>query len=143
MDKGVYCLVFKNPSCCLTIGGIGPRVFGEGWHVYVGSALGSGGLKRVCRHIRLSRERDRVPRWHVDRLLLSDRFALEAVVCARTEAAVECALASALGGPYIPGFGSSDCRCPSHLLFRDHPPVAGIIRTMAALGLVGTSTTIK
>jgi Uri superfamily endonuclease len=143
MDKGVYCLVFRNQSCALEIGSLGPVHFREGWHVYVGSALGPGGLKRAVRHIRLFRKKDRPPRWHVDRLLLSKEFSLEAVVCAPVGAPAECAVAGACGWHYIPGFGSSDCTCPSHLFFCTHPPVTAILRTMERLGLNGTSTTIK
>ena len=43
MDKGIYCLVFENPACAIGIGALGPVPFPAGWHIYVGSALGSGG----------------------------------------------------------------------------------------------------
>jgi Uri superfamily endonuclease len=143
MDKGIYCLVFRNPSCTLEIGSLGSVHFRDGWHVYVGSALGPGGLKRAVRHIRLFREKDRPPRWHVDRLLLSGEFSLEAVVCAPADRPAECAVAGAFGWQCVPGFGSSDCRCPSHLFFCTRPPVAAILHTMDRLHLHGTSTTIK
>ena len=78
MDKGIYCLVFKNPACTVRIGALGPVAFREGWHIYVGSALGSGGLARLDRHIALARDRDKRPKWHVD-YLLTDRPVLPPV----------------------------------------------------------------
>ncbi len=99
MDKGIYCLVFENPGCTLSVGAIGPVAFSHGWHIYVGSALGSGGLKRLARHIALSEARDRKPKWHVDYLLLDDRFFLRYAVYAPIEERFEC--------PAYPGIGGS------------------------------------
>jgi len=135
MDKGVYCLVFRNGGCSIEVGRLGRRDFAPGWHVYVGSALGPGGLKRACRHARLARTRDRAPKWHVDYLLLSPCFSLEAVYCASTDESAECAVARGLDGPSIRGFGCSDCRCGSHLFFRPHDPGEEITGVLAVLGL--------
>ena len=121
MDKGIYCLVFENPACTVRIGALGPVTFPAGWHIYVGSALGSGGLARLSRHIALSRLKDRAPKWHVDYLSTNPCFTLRYTVHAVTEERFECRLAEALGSPGIPGFGCSDCTCPSHLLSRDRP----------------------
>lgn len=60
--KGVYCLIFKNQTCKIEVGKKGKFSFDSGFHIYVGSALGSGGLKRVKRHINLSRNKDQNPR---------------------------------------------------------------------------------
>lgn len=62
MDKGVYCLVFHNPACTVRIGALGEIAFRKGWHIYVGSALGSGGLKRLGRHIALAADKDKRPK---------------------------------------------------------------------------------
>ncbi len=118
MERGVYCLVFENPAAVLEVGRLGAIAFRPGYHLYVGSALGPGGLARVERHRRLGRDRDRNPHWHVDRLLLDPRFRLAAVVTAWTGERLECALARSIGGETVAGFGATDCRCGSHLAFR-------------------------
>jgi len=143
MDKGVYCLVFRNPACTARVGALGEIAFRKGWHVYVGSALGSGGLARLERHIVLSREKDKKPKWHVDYLSTDNRFTLRHTVHAVTGERLECRLADAIGEPGIPGFGSSDCDCPSHLLYRTRDPKDEIGRAFRALELVPVTTTIK
>ena len=74
MDKGIYCLVLKNPACTVRVGALGPVSFAAGWHCYIGSALGPGGLVRLERHLRLAAHRDRRPKWHIDYLLTDPRF---------------------------------------------------------------------
>lgn len=135
MQTGCYCLVFANAAAVLEVGSLGPIAFRAGYHIYIGSALGPGGLSRVGRHVRLKRCRDRRPHWHVDRLLLDPRFRLSAVVTAGTSTRLECALARALGGDAVPGFGSSDCRCGSHLVFRPGNPVDEVVASFNAVGL--------
>ncbi len=136
MDPGTYCLVFRNRVRTLEVGGLGDVSFRAGYHLYIGSALGPGGLARVERHLRLARERDRPPRWHVDRLLLDPGFDVLAAVTGRGSERCECALAQAIGGDAVPGFGSSDCRCRSHLFFRPFSPVQEVTSAFTQLGLV-------
>lgn len=133
--KGVYCLIFENRSCKIEIGKKGEFYFNPGFHIYVGSALGSGGLKRVQRHISLSRNRDRNPRWHVDHLHLNPAFRLVSAVYAFTSARLECALASRIGGNLVYGFGCTDCKCSSHLFYRTKNPLIEINEAFEALGL--------
>lgn len=142
MDKGIYCLLFQNTSCSLFVGRLGLRVFRAGWHIYVGSAQGPGGLIRVIRHIRFARTHPDNPTWHVDHLFLSDCFILRKVICASTTSPLECDLARLLGGTSVPDFGCSDCSCPSHLLFRTDDPSDEIGSAMAILGLFAMSKTI-
>ena len=143
MDKGIYGLVFENPACQVRVGALGEIAFRKGWHVYVGSALGSGGLARLERHIVLSRKKDKTPKWHVDYLSTDNRFTLRYTVHAVTEERLECRLADAIGEPGIPGFGCSDCTCPSHLFYRTRDPKNGIERAFRSLELVPVTTTIK
>ncbi len=133
--KGVYCLVFKNRACKLEVGKKGEFSFRTGFHIYVGSALGNGGLKRVKRHINLSRNRDRNPRWHVDYLHLNPAFRLVSAVYAFTSDRLECTLASRIGGNFVPGFGCTDCLCSSHLFYRNKNPLLDITEAFEALGL--------
>jgi Uri superfamily endonuclease len=118
MDKGVYCLVFENHECTVRVGALGTLAFLTGWHIYVGSALGSGGLKRLGRHISLAQLHDRQPKWHVDYLLTNPGFSLVYAVYAVTADHLECQLARELNEGGIPKFGCSDCSCTSHLLYR-------------------------
>jgi Uri superfamily endonuclease len=142
MPKGIYCLVFKNPACTARIGAHGPVGFRRGWHIYIGSALGSGGLARLDRHIALARDHDKRPKWHVDYLLTDHRFSLRYTISASTEGRLECPLALTLGEPCVPSFGCSDCRCPSHLLYRERDPRREIASAFRSLGLVPVTATI-
>ena len=142
MDKGIYALIFFNRPCSLAIGSLGKVRFRGGWHVYIGSALGPGGLVRVRRHLRLSRARDRPARWHVDRLLLSPSFTLRHLACGPCGSDLECALGAALGGESVSSFGCSDCSCGSHLFFRSADPREEVMAAMSSLGLAPRSTTL-
>ena len=135
MDKGVYCLVFENNECTVRTGALGDLTFRAGWYIYVGSALGSGGLKRLARHISLARLRDRQPKWHVDYLLTSPCFSLSYSIFAVTQERCECRLAQVFKGPGILGFGCSDCSCSSHLLYRQGDPKQEILAAFRELQL--------
>ena len=135
MDKGIYCLVFENPGCVIRIGALGEIAFQSGWHVYIGSALGSGGLKRLIRHISLTSSHDRKPKWHVDYLLTSPFFSLDYTVHGVTDERLECVLANILNDSGVPAFGCSDCSCPSHLLYRQDNPKNEVLAAFRKLRL--------
>ncbi|MFA5267066.1 MAG: DUF123 domain-containing protein [Methanoregula sp.] len=142
MDKGIYCLIFSNPSCTVRVGALGEIAFLRGWHIYVGSALGSGGLARLGRHIALSRNRDKRPKWHVDYLSTNPSFPLRYTVHALTEERLECRLAEALGGETVPAFGCSDCDCISHLFYRRRNPLREVETAVRSLGLTACTKTL-
>ena len=142
MDKGIYYLVFENPGCTIRVGALGALTFRAGWHIYVGSALGSGGLQRLRRHILLARLRDKQPKWHVDYLLTSSCFSLVYASYAVTVDRMECRLACELNEGSIPKFGCSDCSCSSHLLFRQHDPKEEILAAFRELQLALVIKTI-
>ena len=142
MDKGIYCLVFKNPSCTVQVGALGEIIFQPGWHCYIGSALGSGGLKRLERHISLAARRDKRPKWHVDYLLSSPLFSLGYAICGVTSERLECRLADELGGDGVPKFGCSDCTCLSHLFYRQCDPQEELISAFRQIRLIPTTKTI-
>ena len=110
---GIYCLMVALPRPCrISVGALGMIEFSRGFYAYVGSAMG--GLRgRINRHLR----REKRVRWHVDYLLEKGR--VEEVIYALTDERLECHLAQRLEGIFrsIPRFGSSDCRCPSHLFY--------------------------
>jgi len=135
MDKGIYCLVFENPGCVIRIGALGEITFQRGWHIYIGSALGSGGLKRLMRHISMAISPDRKPKWHVDYLLTSPFFSLDYTIHGVTDDRLECLLANILNDSGVPAFGCSDCSCPSHLLYRQGDPRQEIVSAFRKLKL--------
>jgi len=142
MDKGVYCLVFENHECTVRVGALGNLTFRAGWHIYVGSALGSGGLKRLGRHISLAHLRDKQPKWHVDYLLTNPGFSLRYAIFAVTQERRECKLARELKEGTIPKFGCSDCSCTSHLLYRQGNPKQEIFAAFRELQLAPVIKTI-
>jgi Uri superfamily endonuclease len=135
MDKGIYCLVFQTPGSTIRVGALGALTFRAGWYIYVGSALGSGGLQRLGRHISLTRLRDKQPKWHVDYLLTSPCFSLVYAVYAVTLDRLECRFARELNEGGIQKFGSSDCSCTSHLLYRQGDPKQEIFAAFRELQL--------
>ena len=144
MDKGIYCLVVRNPACTVEVGALGPVSFSAGWHGYIGSALGPGGLVRLERHLRLAEHRNKRPKWHIDYLLSDRRFSVAYAVSAPTTERFECRLAALLaqGGTGVDRFGCSDCDCPSHLLHWRNNPREEILAAFAGLGLSSRIQTI-
>ena len=142
-EKGIYCLILKTSGAVLSVGALGEVEFPAGWYIYVGSALGPGGLVRVDRHIRVYQEKgDHRPRWHIDHLLTDSRFVLASVICGKTTDRLECSLARHLGEDGIQGFGCSDCRCATHLLYRDSNPRQECCHALDACGCKPTVVTI-
>jgi len=97
------------------VGRLGRQHF-DGLYLYVGSAMGAGGFKRIERHRAVACGRNKTRHWHIDYLLalgkLKGAFALE------TQKWTECALVRELAKKaeaVIPGFGASDCHCRTHL----------------------------
>jgi len=117
-SKGTYALVLHLEGREeIAVGKLGTFSFPAGYYLYVGSALGPGGLDaRLARH----RRRDKKLHWHIDYLL--EHAQLVEVWSAVSTARLECLWAQAarqLPGNEtpVPGFGSSDCRCRSHLIY--------------------------
>jgi len=73
----------------------------------------SGFKARISRHLKSNKK----PLWHIDYLL--QKAPITDIIIGETKERVECAIAQALSSQFdsIPGFGSSDCHCPSHLFF--------------------------
>ena len=112
--KGSYALVlFLAEDCRLTIGRLGIFEFPAGHYLYFGSALN--GLEgRVRRHL----QREKKLHWHID--YLASVAEIERVWWQAGRQRKECSWAQGAvkeGGEIIArGFGSSDCRCETHLL---------------------------
>lgn len=126
-DKGIYCLIFRNLQCNVRVGSLKDISFEAGYHIYVGSAQGTGGLKRLYRHVMLSKEGGKKARWHVDHINLDEHFELVCTVYAVTFEQLECILAGALQSRGVQGFGCSDCTCKSHLFYRRRDPTDEVV----------------
>lgn len=119
-DRGCYIFIVRLPEeQAIAIGSKGSMVFKKGYYLYVGSAKNSLS-KRLERH---RRKRKRF-HWHIDYL----RIFCEPheAIAIRTTADLEHELAgavSAIADWQIPGFGCSDCSCPSHLFGMQEDPL--------------------
>jgi Uri superfamily endonuclease len=125
--KGSYALLLRlDGEARLQIGRLGLWDFAAGYYLYLGSALGSGGLAaRLRRHLSTTKR----PFWHID--YLRSQAVVEAIWYTEHPARLEhhwAAVAAQTAGATIPAprFGASDCRCPAHLVyFRDEVNFGG------------------
>jgi Uri superfamily endonuclease len=113
-NAGTYALVILSENrLFLPVGKLGTHDFPPGYYIYVGSALG--GLNaRLKRHLKEGKPLH----WHIDYLL--SQATIIQIWYSLGEDRLECmwnAILAELPGamPVITGFGSSDCRCRSHL----------------------------
>jgi len=115
---GTYVLVLSSRSTDLIqIGRLGALQLQSGFYLYVGSALGPGGVRaRLAHHLKLSRR----PHWHIDYLRAHSRVeeAWYCLDCQRLEHlwAEHIGLVKGSSVPLV-GFGSTDCGCEGHLFF--------------------------
>ena len=124
--SGLYYLYLHVPATLeIGVGRLGVVSFPAGYYIYTGSAMG--GLEgRIQRHLNSLHFGQKRPHWHVDYLL--PRCEMVGVVLYPTGWKGECALNQALSDRFAatipaPGFGSSDCRCKSHLLYIGREPI--------------------
>ncbi len=129
-QPGTYALILEATAVQdVPIGKLGVLHMLPGIYVYVGSALGPGGLAaRVDRHVL----REKTLHWHIDYLRAETR--LVAVWFARGAKHGECHRSRILEratGAQVPldGFGSSDCRCRSHLQYFANLRAVEVIRS--------------
>jgi sugar fermentation stimulation protein A len=112
-DRGSYIIVLRLPrDRRITVGGLGELKFRRGYYLYAGSAM-KNLTQRLARHQRLIKNHH----WHID--YLREHAEYIAGIPIRTSADIECEIAGALSGIaewHVPGFGSSDCCCPTHLV---------------------------
>lgn len=119
-DRGTYLLLLElEKTQKIKPGRLGEADYKKGMYIYVGRARK--GLKaRISRHIRKEKKRF----WHIDYLL---RKAKIREIWTKENSFDECRTASKLRdlllspSPIHKGFGSSDCRCPGHLLHVSSP----------------------
>lgn len=120
-DRGAYLLVVhleKGQRICYGKGK--ERYFEEGFYVYVGSAM-KNLQSRINRHHRKRKKYF----WHIDYLLNKGKLLNSIPI--RTKDDIECKLASAIkeiSKTEVIGFGSTDCKCPSHLFYFSTNPLS-------------------
>lgn len=127
MDKGTYALIAKLDSqTTVSVGKLGRFNFPPGYYMYFGSALG-GLSARIARHLRRAKRLH----WHIDYLLQSAEVIQ--VWSSSGDERLECewyhtARDLPLSQDIVPGFGSSDCTCPSHLVYSKTEPSFDLFR---------------
>jgi Uri superfamily endonuclease len=133
-DAGTYILViFLKERSSQKIGKLGTFDFSQGYYIYAGSALRNlnGRLKR---HLRPEKRLH----WHIDYLLMPSTVTQiwYSLGRDRLECAWNAIVASLPGAvPFIPGFGSSDCRCRTHLTyFKTKPSISTFRRELRERG---------
>lgn len=119
---GLYHLLLHLPRRIqVRVGALGRQIFPSGYYIYTGSAK-RGLTHRIARHLRKRKKQH----WRIDyltavapveRILIdvSDRF----TECRRHRGIMNLQGAEVI----IRGFGSSDCRCRSHLAYFEKKPV--------------------
>jgi len=115
---GTYALILSSAvEKPINIGKLGILLVKPGFFVYVGSAFGPGGLKaRIKHHLNHSSR----PHWHLDYLCPALKLCEVWYTYDQTRREHQWATIhsqSKKGILPLPGFGSSDCRCRSHLFF--------------------------
>ncbi len=118
-DSGIYITVFHLPrGRRIRVGKLGQFRFTPGYYLYVGSAQRNLSA-RLDRHGR----RRKPLRWHID--YFSTRARMYGAIWISAPRPRECRLARKLGRLFTqpaPGFGASDCNCPSHLFYTPELP---------------------
>ena len=129
---GSYLLwLFLPRGVEIEVGRFGCRHFKRGWYFYSGSAFGPGGLRaRLGRHLRASERRH----WHID--YFKEQARIRAVWLCRGVNLEHDWSYRLLQLPDaelpVAGFGSSDCACPSHLVYLPtRPDSATMIKILA------------
>ncbi|RLG58457.1 MAG: GIY-YIG nuclease family protein [Candidatus Hydrothermarchaeota archaeon] len=114
MNSGVYCLVLRlKTSTKIKVGKLGIFDFPAGYYIYTGSAKNSLNA-RIARHLRKEKNKH----WHIDYFVEKAKI----VAIFKTDKFGECELNKRIfeiGNcqAIARGFGSSDCKCESHLAY--------------------------
>ena len=120
---GTYTLILTSSvEMPVIVGKLGTINLQRGIYAYIGSAFGPGGLKaRIEHHLTYSSR----PHWHIDYLrpilaLCEIWYTYDQI--RREHQWVQLHAQTRGAHTPLPGFGSSDCRCRSHLFFYKSKP---------------------
>ena len=111
--KGVYVLIINvKHNIGIKIGALGKINFKKGKYAYVGSSQNNL-TKIIRRHLSKNKKK----KWHIDYLLMNPHVKVESAHCKEAKKDEECKIAHMLSSVEEPvrGFGSSNCKCHSHL----------------------------
>ena len=115
---GTYALVLScRTNARIQVGRLGTMRLQRGYYVYLGSALGAGGLRaRIAHH----QKRSTRPHWHIDYLRAHTQ--IQCIWFSYGERRREHQWARAMltmrgAKVALLGFGASDCDCRSHIYF--------------------------
>lgn len=131
-EPGTYLLMLHVPHpLVLQIGRLGVARLPAGQYLYVGSAM-NGLRRRLRRHLKA----DKLLHWHIDYLLTE--ATPEALVLIPSPQRLECTINRYLiehahAEVAVKGFGASDCRCPSHLLYIGQGSVESVMSYLLTL----------
>ena len=131
MNGSYMLIIYLGRNINIPIGRLGYRLFRSGYYIYVGSAF-NGLIQRVLRHYRVSDGLSKVSRWHID-YLLKENTARICFGVGFINQDIECDLSRYLldfGASPIEGFGSTDCRCVSHLYHIDRLSVLKTLKSI-------------
>ena len=115
VNKGTYILILENnKDFYKQIGALGKIYFQSGYYLYIGSALNSLNT-RLRRHSRKNKK----THWHIDYIIPANMKILKKIVIRRTDYIEESITKDfiKLTQTIIKGFGSTDSKAPSHLLY--------------------------
>jgi Uri superfamily endonuclease len=119
-DSGIYLLeIILNQKRKIRVGRKGIYLFPAGYYYYVGSAQ-----KNLQARLKRHQRREKKLHWHIDYLLAKSQ--LRNIVTWPVAREGECRLAEYIrtilkGRIIVPGFGSGDCHCSSHLFYFEQP----------------------
>ncbi len=142
---GTYILILSlKARQTLQIGRLGSYDFRRGFYGYVGSAFGPGGLTARLKHHFNTAVR---PHWHID--YLRSVSTLQEVWFSRSDERQEHGWAILLEKMpevfvLIKGFGSTDCKCTSHLFyFSKRPGIRAFQKALRSAGTFGGIDIVK
>ena len=122
-EPGTYALVLASPSReVINVGKLGKLKLQKGYYGYIGSAFGPGGLKaRINYHNRLSVK----PHWHIDYIkpfveIMDVWYSYD--VHSYEHNWTNIFLKFLDVSIPLNGFGSSDCKCKTHLFYLNKKP---------------------
>jgi len=95
------------------VGSLGAVEFKRGYYVYVGS-----GQRHLEKRIQRHKKRVKKVKWHIDYLTTNSDVRVMEAAAYNLPKKYECILADMLRGmgfKSVKGFGSTDCKCISHL----------------------------
>lgn len=120
-NSGNYLLLIEvKKSFEITVGKLGKIHFLPGYYIYIGSGKRNL-VQRVQRHLR---KRKKI-KWHIDYLLSETKVKIIKSFLIKTTENYECNISykiKNISDNSINNFGSSDCKCKSHLFYFKNNP---------------------